>query len=152
MTDKKFELWLVLRLRSSAATDGAVDHLEWLVVHAPVDVQLRDRLARAVGHQIDVAPHVGNFDALQLGDVLARDVEGVGEVAVRDVHLDGEISEVLYARVVRVRHERLHRHDGVHGRNEATVSQPHRVQPLHDLVLRVGNCDAVVTCPSFERE
>ena len=45
------------------------NHLEGFVVDAPVDVELGDGLSGAVGHQVDVAPHVGDLDPLQLGDV-----------------------------------------------------------------------------------
>ena len=38
-------------------------------------------------------------------------------------------------RVVGVGDERPERHDGVHGRDEAAVAQPHRVEPLDCLIL-----------------
>ena len=50
-------------------------HLKGLVIDSPVDVELGDGLAGAVGHQVDVAPHVGDLDPLQLGDVPTGYVE-----------------------------------------------------------------------------
>ena len=49
------------------------------------------------------------------------------EVAVWDVDLDGEVGDVLDARVVRVGDERLHRHDRVHRRDEPAVPKPHGI-------------------------
>ena len=68
------------------------------------------------------------------------------EVAVRDVDLDGEVRDVLDAGVVGVGDERLHGHDGVHRRDEPAVAQPHRVQPLHDLVLQKIVAIVTSTC------
>ena len=49
------------------------------------------------------------------------------------------MGDVLDARVVGVAHQRLHRHNRVHGGDEAAVAHAHRVQPLHDLVLEDGD-------------
>ena len=61
-------------------------HLKGLVIDPPVDIELGDGLSGAVGHQVDVAPHVGDVDALQLGNVPPRDVEAA---RLLDKHVRG---------------------------------------------------------------
>ena len=86
-----------------------------------------------------MAPDVGDVDAVHPGDVFAGDRDRLGHVGVGNVDLDVEVGDVLDAGVVGVVDERLHGHDGVDGRNEAAVAEPHRVQPLHDLQVKGTN-------------
>ena len=62
---------------------------------------------------------------------------------VRDVDLNVQVGDVLDARVVGVLDQGLKGHDGVHGRDEASVTQPHGVHPLDNAVLHQGHSAAL---------
>lgn len=91
------------------------------------------QITSAVGHDVQVAPDVGDVDPLHACNVFAGDRNRLRYVRVRNVDLNVQVRDVLDAGVVRVVHERLHGHDRVDGRDEASVAEPHRVQPLNNL-------------------
>jgi hypothetical protein len=91
----------------------------------------------AVGHNVEMTPNIWNIDPLHSGNVFSGDGDGVSHVGVGDVDFNVQVGDVLDAGVVGVVDKRLHGNDCVHGRNETTVTQTHRVQPLHDLQTKL---------------
>ncbi len=84
-----------------------------------------------------MTPNIWNVDPLHSGNVFSGNGDGVSHVGVGDVDLDIQVGDVLDAGVVGVVDERLHCNDGVHGGNETSVAQAHRVQPLDDLQTKL---------------